>query len=141
MVDPGIGFGKTLTHNLQVLEQIALFQGLGCPVLLGASRKSFIARLSQGEAAKERLPGSLAAILFALQRGVQILRVHDVPETVQAVAVWQAMTRAPSGFEAPDGSDPPFALCYKRHVLAQPRGLRLSIRCRACLARRIADVT
>lgn len=107
VVDPGIGFGKTLTHNLQVLEQIALFQGLGCPVLLGASRKSFIARLSQGEAAKERLPGSLAAILFALQRGVQVLRVHDVPETVQAVAVWQAMTRAPSGFEAPDSAPHP----------------------------------
>ncbi len=108
IVDPGIGFGKTLTHNLQVLEQIALFQGLGCPVLLGASRKSFIARLSHGEPAKERLPGSLAAILFALQRGVQILRVHDVAETVQAVSVWQAMTRVSSGFEASD--IPPRAL-------------------------------
>lgn len=104
VVDPGIGFGKTLVHNLQVLEQIALFQGFGCPVLLGASRKSFIARLSQGEAEKERLPGSLAAILFALQRGVQVFRVHDVAETVQAVAVWQAMTGAPSGFEAPDSA-------------------------------------
>ncbi|NIA70485.1 dihydropteroate synthase [Pelagibius litoralis] len=107
VVDPGIGFGKTLTHNLQVLEQIAVFQGLGCPVLLGASRKSFIARLSQGEGPKERLPGSLAAILFALQRGVQILRVHDVAETIQAVAVWQAMTRAPSGFLAADSSPRP----------------------------------
>ncbi len=108
IVDPGIGFGKTLTHNLQVLEQIALFQGLGCPVLLGASRKSFIAKLSHGEPAKERLPGSLAAILFALQRGVQILRVHDVAETVQAVSVWQAMTRISSGFEA--SGIPPRAL-------------------------------
>ncbi len=104
VVDPGIGFGKSLTHNLQLLEQIALFQGLGCPVLLGASRKSFIARLSQGESEKERLPGSLAAILFALQRGVQILRVHDVAETVQALTVWEAMTRAPSGFTATDSA-------------------------------------
>lgn len=104
VVDPGIGFGKSLTHNLQLLEQIALFQGLGCPVLLGASRKSFIARLSQGESEKDRLPGSLAAILFALQRGVQILRVHDVAETVQALTVWEAMTRAPSGFSATDSA-------------------------------------
>ncbi len=107
VVDPGIGFGKSLTHNLQVLEQIALYHGLGCPVLLGASRKSFIAKLSQGEAAKERLPGSLAAILFALQRGVQILRVHDVAETAQAVAVWQAMTRVASGFASPDNAARP----------------------------------
>ncbi|WP_299615953.1 dihydropteroate synthase [Pelagibius sp.] len=102
VVDPGIGFGKTVAHNLQLLEQIAVFHGLGCPVLLGASRKSFIARLSHGEAPKDRLPGSLAAVLFALQRGVQILRVHDVAETAQAVAVWQAMMQAPSGFGATD---------------------------------------
>ncbi len=107
VVDPGIGFGKTVTHNLQLLEQIALFQGLGCPVLLGASRKSFIGKLSRGEPAKARLPGSLAAVLFALQRGVQIIRVHDVAETRQAVDVWQAMTLAPSAFEAPDSAAPP----------------------------------
>ncbi|WP_420346935.1 dihydropteroate synthase [Pelagibius sp.] len=107
VVDPGIGFGKTVTHNLQLLEQIALFQGLGCPVLLGASRKSFIGKLSRGEPAKARLPGSLAAVLFALQRGVQLLRVHDVAETRQAIDVWRAMTLAPSGFEAPDSAAPP----------------------------------
>jgi dihydropteroate synthase len=105
VVDPGIGFGKTLDHNLQLLEQLALFQGLGCAVLLGASRKSFIAKLApQGEGAspapKQRLAGSLAAALFGLQRGVQILRVHDVPETVQAVAVWQAAGAVPPPVEA-----------------------------------------
>ena len=100
VVDPGIGFGKTLHHNLQLFEQLALFQGLGTAVLLGASRKSFIAKLAppvQGEAAapKQRLAGSLAAALFGLQRGVQILRVHDVAETSQAVAVWQAAGAVP----------------------------------------------
>ncbi len=104
VVDPGIGFGKTLDHNLQLLEQLALFQGLGTAVLLGASRKSFIAKLAPqaaGEAVgpKQRLAGSLAAALFGLQRGVQILRVHDVAETVQAVAVWQAAAAVPPPVE------------------------------------------
>ncbi|MGD1879515.1 MAG: dihydropteroate synthase [Kiloniellaceae bacterium] len=108
VIDPGIGFGKTLAHNLQPFEQLALFQGLGTAVLLGASRKSFIAKLSsQGNAPKQRLGGSLAAALFGLQRGVQILRVHDVAETCQAVAVWQAAAGVPSpadDFDSPADS-------------------------------------
>lgn len=94
-VDPGIGFGKTLAHNLQLLDRLALFHGLGCAVMLGVSRKSFIARLTQEQdlPPKQRLPGSLAAALAGLQRGVQILRVHDVAETCQAVAVWEAISR------------------------------------------------
>jgi len=96
VVDPGIGFGKTLDHNLELFEQLALFQGLGSAVLLGASRKSFIAKLwPAASTPKSRLPGSLAAALFGLQRGVQILRVHDVAETAQAVAVWQAAAAVP----------------------------------------------
>jgi len=103
VVDPGIGFGKTLAHNLELLEQLALFQGLGCGVLLGASRKSFIAKVWPAAGGpKERLPGSLAAALFGLQRGVQVLRVHDVAETAQAVAVWQAAAAAPPPLEAQD---------------------------------------
>lgn len=90
-VDPGIGFGKTVEHNLQILDQVAVYQGFGCPVLLGVSRKSFIGRISRGEAPKARLPGSLAAALAALDRGVQIVRVHDVAETAQALAVWRAI--------------------------------------------------
>ncbi|MEE8188899.1 MAG: dihydropteroate synthase [Kiloniellales bacterium] len=93
-VDPGIGFGKTVDHNLKILDQMALYQGLGCPVLLGVSRKSFIGRLSHGEPPKARLPGSLAAALCGLERGVQILRVHDVAETFQALAVWRAINSA-----------------------------------------------
>ena len=90
-IDPGIGFGKTAEHNAQVLGSLALLHGLGLPVLLGVSRKSFVGALSRGEAARSRLPGTLAAELAGLDAGMQVLRVHDVPETVQAVAVWRAM--------------------------------------------------
>lgn len=90
-VDPGIGFGKTPAHNAQILGALALYHGLGCPVLLGVSRKSFVARLCRGEDARHRLPGTLAAELAGLDAGMQILRVHDVPETVQALTVWRAM--------------------------------------------------
>ena len=92
--DPGIGFGKTPTHNAQVLAALALYHGLGCPILLGASRKRFVAALSRGEGPDGRLPGTLAAHLAGLDAGVQIVRAHDVAETVQAVRVWQAMKAA-----------------------------------------------
>jgi dihydropteroate synthase len=90
-VDPGIGFGKLVPHNLELLAGIGAFHTLGCGVVLGASRKSTIARLSRGEPPERRLPGSLAAALYAVQQGVQILRVHDVAETRQALAVWRAI--------------------------------------------------
>jgi dihydropteroate synthase len=91
VLDPGIGFGKRDPHNLAILADLALYHGLGCALLLGVSRKSFIGRLSRGEDASHRLGGSLAAALAGLDRGVQIVRVHDVAETAQAVAVWRAM--------------------------------------------------
>lgn len=93
-VDPGIGFGKTVDHNLDLLRGTGVFRDLGPPVLVGVSRKRFIASLSRGEAAKDRLGGSLAAGLFAMDRGADILRVHDVAATVQARAVWTALRRA-----------------------------------------------
>jgi dihydropteroate synthase len=93
IVDPGIGFGKTLDHNLEILSQLGLYLGLGLPVLLGVSRKSFIGRLAGGAPPAERLPGSLAAALRGLAAGAIILRVHDVAATQQAVAVWQALER------------------------------------------------
>ena len=89
-VDPGIGFGKTLEHNLALLRGLALFQSLGQPVLLGVSRKSFIGRLTGESDPNNRLFGSLAAAQVGLDAGADILRVHDVAETVQAVAVWKA---------------------------------------------------
>ena len=91
LLDPGIGFGKTLEHNLTLLRNMHRFHDLGCPLLLGVSRKSFLGRLSGGAPAHGRLPGSLAAALAAIHQGVHILRVHDVAETRQALAVWQAI--------------------------------------------------
>ena len=89
-VDPGIGFGKTMAHNLALLERLPLFAGLGCPVLVGLSRKRFLGRLSGIAEAGRRAVPSVAGALFAASRGAAILRVHDVAETVQALAVWQA---------------------------------------------------
>lgn len=94
MADPGIGFGKNAVHNAQILANLPLLHGLGCPLLLAASRKTFVAHLSQGETPLHRLPGTLAAHLAGLNAGMQCLRVHDVPETVQAVKIWQAMSAA-----------------------------------------------
>lgn len=91
MVDPGIGFGKTASHNTQILASLSLLHGLGCPVLLAASRKTFVAHLSRGEMADQRLPGTLAAHLAGIAAGVQLLRVHDVAETAQARAVFNGV--------------------------------------------------
>ncbi|MEL7347862.1 MAG: dihydropteroate synthase [Pseudomonadota bacterium] len=90
-IDPGIGFGKRLEHNLALLRHLALFHTLGAPLLLGVSRKGFIGTLSGEAQADRRAPGSIAAGLYGLGQGVHILRVHDVAETAQAVAVWQAL--------------------------------------------------
>ncbi len=91
IVDPGIGFGKTLAHNLTLLQDMPRFVALGRPVLVGASRKRFIAALDQGAAVEDRLGGSIAAALYAAQQGAQILRVHDVAETRQALTVQKAL--------------------------------------------------
>ena len=92
IVDPGVGFGKTVQHNVGLISRIGLFQGFGCPVMLGASRKSSLGKLSRGEPPKARVPGSLAAALAGAGRGVQLLRVHDVAETAQALRIWRAVT-------------------------------------------------
>lgn len=91
IVDPGIGFGKTLDHNLALLRNLSVFHGIGCPVLLGASRKRFIGTIGQEPRADARAPGSIAVALAAAAQGVQILRVHDVVETAQALRLWQAV--------------------------------------------------
>ena len=89
-IDPGIGFGKKLDHNLALFKHLAAFKALDCAVLMGASRKSFIGDID-GSTADRRLAGSLAAALWSMQAGADILRVHDVMETVQAVRVWGAI--------------------------------------------------
>jgi dihydropteroate synthase len=94
VVDPGIGFGKTVQHNLRLLNGLALLHGLGCPVMLGASRKRMIGALSGEVPTDARLPGSLALALKGAEQGVQLLRVHDVAETVQALRVWRGLRDA-----------------------------------------------
>jgi len=88
--DPGLGFGKTLGHNLAVLANLSLFHGLGVPLLVGASRKRFIGGLGQNKDPKSREPGSHAAAIASAAQGIQILRVHDVAGSRQALAVWRA---------------------------------------------------
>lgn len=85
IVDPGIGFGKTLEHNLQLMRRLDDFQRLGCPILLGASRKRFIGALDRDSEVDQRLGGSLGAVLAGFARGATIFRVHDVAETRQAL--------------------------------------------------------
>jgi dihydropteroate synthase len=88
--DPGIGFGKTMAHNLALLANLSLLHGLGVPLLVGASRKRFISGVSGGETPQSREPGSFAVALAAAAQGAQILRVHDVAGTRQALSVWRA---------------------------------------------------
>jgi dihydropteroate synthase len=91
LIDPGFGFGKSVAHNLELMNGLALFHGLGCPLVLGASRKRTIGALSNEAPAEQRLAGSLAFALKAADQGAQLLRVHDVPETVQALRIWRGL--------------------------------------------------
>lgn len=91
-VDPGIGFAKTAEHSLELLRRLPALSALGRPILVGVSRKSFLASPTGEADPRRRLPGSLAAGVFALSRGARILRVHDVAATIQAIRVWQALT-------------------------------------------------
>ena len=90
IVDPGIGFGKTLKHNLLLLKHIDSFLDLNCPILIGTSNKSFIGQLTGAEL-HERIPGSLASVLATYQKGAHIFRVHNVKETLQALKVFEAL--------------------------------------------------
>ena len=90
-IDPGIGFGKTAEHNLQILARIGDLGALGCPVVLGVSRKSLIGHVTGANEPQKRLPGSLSCAVLARQRGVQVFRVHDVAETVQALVMADAI--------------------------------------------------
>jgi dihydropteroate synthase len=94
-IDPGIGFAKLAPHSVELLRRLRELTALGCPMVVGVSRKSFLGRIGNEPDPRCRLPASLAAALFALDRGTSILRVHDVAATVQAVRVWQALN-APS---------------------------------------------
>ena len=89
ILDPGIGFGKTLKHNLTLISKISLFHSLGFPILVGTSRKRFINQISGEYDSKDRTGGTLASVLYLLSQGVQIFRVHNVREVKQGIMVYE----------------------------------------------------
>ncbi|MCB8835335.1 dihydropteroate synthase, partial [Escherichia coli] len=91
LIDPGIGFGKSLADNLALVNALPLFHGLGCAIMLGASRKRMIGALDNEAPVEKRLGGSIALALKGAEAGVQLIRVHDVAETVQALKVWRGL--------------------------------------------------
>jgi len=93
IIDPGIGFGKNLKHNMSLLNNISIFHSLGFPVLLGLSRKQFIKDLSGKNDTKERLGGTISSSIYAMMQGIQILRTHDVNELIQAIKVFKKLIK------------------------------------------------
>ena len=91
ILDPGIGFGKNLKHNLMLMNKISLFHSLGFPILIGTSRKKFISQISGVYDTKQRIGGTLSSVLFTLSQGVQLFRVHDVDEIKQGILVYKKL--------------------------------------------------
>ena len=93
IIDPGIGFGKNLKHNMNLIKGISIFHSLGFPILLGLSRKKFIKDLSGMNDTNERIGGTIASSLFSIMQGVQILRIHDVNEIIQSIKVFERLIK------------------------------------------------
>ena len=93
ILDPGIGFGKNMNHNMNLISNISIFHSLGFPILLGISRKKFIKDISRINDSKLRLGGTISSSLFAMMQGVQILRIHDVNETIQSIKVFKELIK------------------------------------------------
>jgi dihydropteroate synthase len=93
IIDPGIGFGKNLKHNMSLIRCVSIFHTLGFPILLGLSRKKFIKDLSGKNDSRERLGGTIASTLYSMMQGVQILRIHDVNELMQSIKVFKQLTK------------------------------------------------
>ena len=91
IIDPGIGFGKNLKHNITLISKISLFHSLGFPILLGVSRKKFIKDISGTNDSKERIGGTIGSSLFAIMQGVQILRIHNVNEIIQSIKIFRRL--------------------------------------------------
>ena len=94
VIDPGIGFGKNLKHNMNLIKKVSIFHSLGFPILLGLSRKKFIGELSQKNDTEERIGGTVASSLFSIMQGVQILRIHDVNEITQSIKVFKQLIKS-----------------------------------------------
>ena len=93
ILDPGIGFGKNLKHNLMILNKISLFHSLGLPILIGTSRKKFINQISGKYDTKERIGGTLSSIVYSFSQGVKIFRVHNVGEVKQGLLVFETLLK------------------------------------------------
>ena len=93
IIDPGIGFGKNLKHNITLISKISLFHSLGFPILVGMSRKKFIKDIAGKNDSKQRLGGTIGSALFALMQGVQILRIHDVNEVIQSIKIFKELIK------------------------------------------------
>jgi dihydropteroate synthase len=91
VVDPGLGFGKRFEDNMRLLGSLTMLHGLGCALMVGASRKRFLGQVTGVERPKQRLGASLAAALWAAERGAHFVRAHDVAATAQALAMWRQM--------------------------------------------------
>ena len=94
IIDPGIGFGKNLKHNMKLISNISIFHSLGFPILLGVSRKRFIKDISGKNDSEQRLGGTVSASLFSMMQGVQILRVHDVNDIIQSIKVFKKLIKS-----------------------------------------------
>ena len=93
IIDPGIGFGKNLKHNMNLLSNISIFHSLGFPVLIGNSRKKFIKDISGKNDSKDRTGGTVASSIFLIMQGIQILRIHNVNEILQAIKVFKKLIK------------------------------------------------
>ena len=94
ILDPGIGFGKNLKHNMNLIRNVSIFHTLGFPILLGISRKKFIKELSGKNDTKERIGGTIASSLYLMTQGVQVLRIHNVNELIQSIKVFKQLIRS-----------------------------------------------
>ena len=93
MLDPGIGFGKNLKHNMNLIGNISIFHSLGFPILVGNSRKRFIKEIAKKNDSKNRIGGTIASSIYLMMQGVQILRIHDVNELIQGVKVFKELLK------------------------------------------------
>jgi dihydropteroate synthase len=93
IIDPGIGFGKNLKHNMNIINNISIFHSLGFPILVGNSKKKFIKEISGKNDTKERIGGTIASSIYLMMQGVQILRIHDVDEMIQGVKVFKKLIK------------------------------------------------
>ena len=91
ILDPGIGFGKNLKHNLMIISKISLFHSLGFPILIGTSRKKFISQISKKFDTKERIGGTVSSVLYGFSQGIQMFRVHNVEEVKQGIVVYKKL--------------------------------------------------